>query len=292
MREGRRHVTASWLSLRVGNNPASPIMNTRPHEHAAVLFSLRDACRRFSLDTNRVFLSGHSLGGNAAWDIGISHPDLWAGVIPIVAYAAKYVPHYTENARAVPLYFVGGQMDGNWLQDNGSEFDRYFRRANSDCTIVEYRGRGHEHFQDEIQRLFAWMELESHTRDFFPREITVNAMRPWDSFFWWLEIGDIPRKSLVYPAEWPPERGTRAIETNARILENNRVVVTARSGRVTVWLSPKMLSFERNIGVSVNGREVRSNILPSVETLLEDVRTRGDRQNPFWSRVEWPEPRN
>ena len=45
---------------------------------------LRDAMRRFSIDSDRVFLSGHSIGGDAAWDIGLAHPDLWAGVIPIV----------------------------------------------------------------------------------------------------------------------------------------------------------------------------------------------------------------
>ncbi len=58
-------------------------------EHAAVLFSLRDACQKFSVDTDRVFLSGHSMGGDAAWDIGLAHPDVWAGVIPIVAVAVR-----------------------------------------------------------------------------------------------------------------------------------------------------------------------------------------------------------
>src|SRR5262249_8006955 len=53
-------------------------------EHAAVLLPLRDACKRFAIDVDRVFLTGHSVGGTAAWDIGLSHPDLWAGVMPIV----------------------------------------------------------------------------------------------------------------------------------------------------------------------------------------------------------------
>ncbi len=35
-------------------------------EHAAILYSLRDALRRFSIDSDRVFLSGHSAGGDAA----------------------------------------------------------------------------------------------------------------------------------------------------------------------------------------------------------------------------------
>ena len=37
--------------------------------------------------------------------------------------------------------------------------------------------------------------------------------------------------------------------------------------------------------VTINGRAQR-NIQPSASTLLEDVRTRGDRQHPFWAKVE------
>ncbi len=46
-------------------------------EHNRVLRSVRDAYRRLSIDTNRVFISGHFDGGAAAWDIALSHPDLW-----------------------------------------------------------------------------------------------------------------------------------------------------------------------------------------------------------------------
>jgi predicted esterase len=260
-------------------------------EHAAVAYCLRDALGRVAIDTDRVFLSGHSMGGDAAWDIGISHPDLWAGVIPIVANGDRYIKHYSENARGVPLYFVGGALDSSWLQNNGSEFDRYLRRAGYDCTIVEYRGRGHEHFQDEIQRIFQWMELPSRKRQFFRREFTVDSMRPWDNAFWWLEIDGLPRASVVYPAEWPPPRGTRPCESEGRILDTNVIAVKARSDRVTVWLSPKMLSFERGLTVKVNGKTLRAPIQPSVDLMLWDVRARGDRQNPFWAKAEWPERR-
>ena len=268
-------------------------------EHAAVLFCLRDACRRFAIHTDRVFLSGHSMGGDAAWDIGLAHPDLWAGVIPIVAKAARdiqggwsrsYVHFYTENARGLPLYFVGGGMDANWHQINGTEWDNYMKRANYDCTVVAYQGRGHEDFSDEIQRVFAWMELPAHRRDFFPREFKARSMRPWDNFFWCLELAEIPPRSLAYPEQWPPG-SMRPIETSARILDTNRLSIDARSGRLTIWLSPKMLNFERPMAVAVNGRELRAAIVPSLEVLLEDVRTRGDRQNPFWAKLEWPETR-
>ena len=83
------------------------------HEHAAVLNSLRDACRRFSIDTDRVFLSGHSMGGDAAWDMGLAHPDLWAGVIPDRGPVRSLLrPLYWENAKYVPFYVVAGELDG------------------------------------------------------------------------------------------------------------------------------------------------------------------------------------
>ena len=138
-------------------------------EHAAVLNSLRDACKRFSIDTDRVFLSGHSMGGDAAWDIGLSHPDLWAGVIPIVAVADKYCAHYWPNARDLPLYFVCGELDGNKMVKNSPELDRYLTKIGYNATVVEYLGRGHENFSDEILNLFDWMSR--YRRNFFPRRI-------------------------------------------------------------------------------------------------------------------------
>ena len=185
------------------------------------------------------------------------------------------------------MYFVGGEKDGGWMHNNGTEFDRYMRHSGYDCTIVQYRGRGHESFQDEILHIFEWMNAPAHTRDFYPREMDVVSMRPWDNYFWWLELDDFPAKSMVVPAQWPPTRGTRAIQTTARILENNRITVRTGAQRAIIWLTPELLSFDRRIIVTVNGRDIREDVKPDAEVLLEDVRTRGDRQHPFWAKVKW-----
>ena len=39
--------------------------------------------------------------------------------------------------------------------------------------MVEYQGRGHEHFYEEIQRIFDWMGRRH--RDFFPKKITAAS---------------------------------------------------------------------------------------------------------------------
>jgi len=256
-------------------------------EHAAVLFSLRDACKRFAVDTDRVFLTGHSMGGDAAWDIGLAHPDLWAGVMPIVATADKYVSRYWENAKHVPFYFVGGEMDGDRMSINGPELDRYLTRTGFDTVVVEYLGRGHEDFIDEIQRLFDWMEL--HERDFAPEEFEVTTLRRWDNFFWWVEIDDMPARSVVAPVLYDDKIGdVRPILVEGNIVPSaNRVRLETGAGKATIYLSPEIVDFDRRITVSVNTlRDIRENIRPQMETILEDARSRGDRQRPFWAKVE------
>jgi predicted esterase len=254
-------------------------------EHAIVLNSLRDACRRFAIDTDRVFLSGHSIGGDAAWDIALAHPDLWAGVIPIAGMAERYCNHYRNNAKYLPFYVICGELDNGQLAKNAPDLEVYMRRYN--CTVVEYLGRGHEHFYEEILRVFDWMGR--YRRDFFPKKILCNTMRPWDNFFWWVEFDGMPAKTMIDPVDWPP-RGIRAAQIEGRITATNGVNVNcARADRITVWLSPEMVDFNRRINVIVNTRRLTGSdryVRPDLRVLLEDVRTRGERQHPFWARVE------
>lgn len=256
-------------------------------EHAAVLNSLRDACRRFSIDSDRVYLSGHSIGGDAAWDIGLAHPDLWAGVIPIVAEADRYCTFYWENARYVPFYVVAGELDGAKLVNSArNNLDRWLTRG-FDVTVVEYRGRGHDEFSDEILRLFDWMGR--YRRNFFPRSFSCETMRSWDNFFWWIEVEGLPPRSGVDPADWPPPNGTQPAQIKGKLIGKNGVNVRAGTSHVTVWLSPEMLNFKERATITVNGRRLNGAnqmLKPELRTMLEDVRTRGDRQHPFWVRLE------
>jgi pimeloyl-ACP methyl ester carboxylesterase len=253
-------------------------------EHQAVLTALRDACRRFAVDTDRVFLAGHGIGGDAAWDMGVAHPDIWAGVIPIVAVAERYVGRYAKNAPYVPWYMVAGELDADKMAHNARELDRYLK-PNTDVTIVEYLGRGYEPFGDEIQRLFDWM---GRRRRAMPKEIDCVSMRPWDNFFWWLEAEGLPGKSMVAPENWPPGRGARPARLRGQRLAVNKVSAFVQAEKVTIWLAPELVDLKAPLQVEVNNRSIGPRdrlVRPDLGVLLEDVRTRADRQHPFWAKL-------
>lgn len=258
-------------------------------EHISVLTCLRDATRRFSVDADRVYLSGHGVGGDAAWDLAQAHPDLWAGVIPFTARAAKYVRHYWENAKYVPWYFVAGEKDGQNVDQNAALWNKYIKKIGYDATLIEYQGRGHEPFHDEILHAFDWMGRRR--RDGPPEEFACQTMRPWDNFFWWVECRDFNDKWMVHPAEWK-QRRTKNAQVEGKLRAGNRLLVKTVANFATIWLNPDLVDFSRPISVTVNGRskvqQPPGGVQPTIGVLLEDVRTRGDRQRPFWAKLEWP----
>ena len=239
----------------------------------------------FRSDTDRVFLTGHSAGGDAAWDIGLAHPDLWAGVIPVVARTQKYTSHYWPNASMVPFYVVGGELDGDRLKDNARDLDRYMVHRH-DVTVVEYQGRGHEDFYEEIKEIFDWMARKPD-RNFFPKEFTVATMRTWDNYFWWLEIDKLPPRSIVEPVNWPPG----AAPAPPRFAPKSKPTATstfpARASPPPSGSRPRCSNPGRDkIDVHLGGRRHTADVTPNLNVLLDDVRTRGDRQHPFWAKFE------
>lgn len=258
-------------------------------EHDAVLSCLRDAFQRLTIDTDRVFISGHSNGGDAAWDIAQAHPDLWAGVIPIVATAEyntsdapKYIPSYITNAKLVPMYFVCGELDGDLTIRNSVVWDRYLKNG-YDAIVTEYRGRGHEMFGDEIQRMMTWANL--CRRNFFPPEFKVVAMRPWDNFFWCVELDGYLPKNMVNPLEWDQAKAAPKATTEVKFPNDTTVVVRSAAKNVTLYLTPDQVDFSKPLIITIDGQTSREPVTPSVSTLLEDARTRGDRLHLFWAKV-------
>jgi len=49
----------------------------------ALLELLAHAMREYAVDTNRVYLTGLSMGGFGTWKLGVAHPEMFAAIVPI-----------------------------------------------------------------------------------------------------------------------------------------------------------------------------------------------------------------
>ncbi|MBS0261477.1 MAG: hypothetical protein JSS02_05925 [Planctomycetes bacterium] len=255
--------------------------------HEAVLASLRDALSRFNIDADRVFLAGHGMGGDAAWDIGLSHPQLFAGVVPINGAIDRFSKYYIENGTKLSFYSVVGEKDVDLFERNVDQLMKIFKNG-TDLIHAEYRGAGPETFYAEIHAIFDWMSRMR--RDPVPKQLEINTLRESDNSYSWFEFFGIPEN--LKGIDW--NNRSRAIKTfkvSAKITPSNSILISSRASRHRVWIprGDGLIDLDKRIDVKINSKQVWNNFLkPDVEAMLERVRQTGDRQQLYWGVLDFP----
>ena len=128
-------------------------------EHQTVLDTLRDLRRRYRIDSDRVFLFGLREGGVMAFDVGLSHPDLFAGVSTMGATPEKFGEAYWRNQQYLPFYVVNGDRIGKMWDATHRFFDNVLGK-HLYAMWVQYKGRGAEWFPGEVPIIFDWMRVK------------------------------------------------------------------------------------------------------------------------------------
>lgn len=263
-------------------------------EHFIVNEGLREALRRFAIDSDRVFLSGHFEGGSAAYDIAVSHPEQWAGVLGFSGTFDKYVDYYSGNRHVgLPMYAVTGEKDvpskrgiekaaSKWLK---SKLNRFIN-----LTVVEYKGQLGTDFREEIPHAIKWMKAQKRTWPDGPGfEFEARAMRPGDSYFWFFEMDDIPDSKIYEPELIDLQPFPKILTMSGNIKRKNlfRIEPTNTSlGREsTLWLGPDFVDFSERIEVQGRG-SFKGIVKPANKTLLDDVLRRGDVQHAYWGKLK------
>lgn len=254
-----------------------------PDEHAAVEIALRDARRRFSIDSDRVFLAGTTLGGTMAWDVGLAHPDLFAGMIVLNGLPAKFVWTYRDHAALIPMYLAMGEL-APAEPDLILPFGTSLVARNYDVMYTEYFDRGLEPLPEEIPAAFNWMD--SRSRDPYPKEFSINSAREGDSRYFGVVLREHAEGRAKSPDEADPlGKGINPakITVNARTLANLLDVTTSGVNGLDLWLGPPHIDLTKRLEIRINGRTTyKGDPTIDIAPFLEDLRIRGDREQVYW----------
>ncbi|MHB1422645.1 MAG: carboxylesterase family protein [Gemmataceae bacterium] len=276
--------------------------NYSAEEHARVANALRDLRRRFNTDEDRVFLTGLGDGGLMAFDFGLGHPDLFAGVLPMGAGPQFHAELCWRNAQKLPFYVVHGSQAplGDKLRDL---FDNWVIRRPFSSLWIEYKGRGVEWFGGEVQNMFDWMRGQ---RRYFPMDKLGSnggggpfgnefcTLRSCDNHFYWLSSDDIRYTKDL--SQWRTRLHMPPASLDGRIdFQNNKIYVNSTGlGQLTIWLGRNnkgedMIDFDKPVtvmhGLALARPWVNRKVTPSLEVLLEDLHERGDRQQLFLAKI-------
>jgi acetyl esterase/lipase len=246
-------------------------------EHDRVTAVLADVRRRFAVDSNRVFLSGHEVGAFAAFDYAMGHPDEFAGLIAFSGAPMFYAQYYWRNTAHLPMYAVEGQYNGGNPGLLRTQFERFFQQGRP-TIYVEYSGRGGGMFPSELPTILDWMERK--TRDPFPGEVEASSARHSDRRFYWVEADAYMPNAVIPPKLFDKRKGLRPAKISASLSANHTIDVQAAGLKsLYVLLSPQFIHVDDPaLTVRVNRKVVHAGpIEPDLATLVRRVRRTGDK---------------
>jgi pimeloyl-ACP methyl ester carboxylesterase len=258
-------------------------------EHAAVELALRDARRRYAIDGDRVFLGGQLNGGHMAWDFGLSHPDLFAGVAVVSGLPGKYVIKNLANVERDrgSLYVALGDLAPASNELVFSEMLKPLIVKAFDVTYVEYYKRGLEDLPEEAPAIFDWMDRRH--RDAYPKSFSAVASRDSDDRYYGVVIREFQPGRTTAPEAVEPlgnNLNPASIKMTSSSLSNLLNLTINGVKRLDVWVSPKLIDFKKRMEVRINGKTFFKAVAkPNLAPLLEDLRIRGDRQQVYWLKV-------
>ena len=263
----------------------------RGEDHVHVTATLRDTIRHFTVDNDRVFMIGIGEGANMAMDVGMSHPDLFAGVIPmgpIPKWGGLFI-EYWRNAQKLPFFVVTGEQTGDGLANLRKIYEKWMPRGYPALMSV-YKGRGVEWFGAETPVLFDWMSRKKRVNGNATLALG-NYRQPWtmlrdgDNRFYWLQADKIVTGT----------NGGAPVtaEMQGDVKGNNLLDLKCRNVKqMTVWLSSDMIDWTKPVKVQINNTVPREwykpkMVEPNLEVLLEDYYERGDRRMLFLNKLEF-----
>jgi hypothetical protein len=225
-----------------------------------------------------------------AMDVGITHPDLFAGVLPMGPLPKPgYFAQTWQNAQLLPFYVVTGEQIGGGMQTLRALYEQWMPKGFPAVWSI-YLGRGVEWFAAEAPTMFDWMSRKTRPSPTTTLKLDTRTRRPWQitgdgehRFFWLQSDTAVIRKSGGVPVPATLMGDVRG---------NNLVDVQLKGvTHLTVWLTPDMIDWTKPVGVRINANALSAWRKPkpveqNLEVLLEDYAERGDRRLLFLNKIE------
>ncbi len=238
-------------------------------EEQYVLAIIEELKRTYRIDTNRIYIAGHSMGGFGAWSIAGRHTDVFAaasamaggqfgrGVLPNLLNLPFYFYHATDDERVPPTSDMEAAKKLEEAKKKYGPFNFVWKL---------YTGIGHGFPRKGVKPIFDWMR--KFKRNPYPERILWERSRSYKTHFYWLknetarDLIDVQRKG------------------------NEFTVAGAVTG-TWIFLNHKMVDLKKPVVVR-HGNSVLVNrvVAYSLVALAESIRARNDPEMYFTARID------
>lgn len=238
---------------------------------------LRVVMRRYPIDPDRVYLTGHSMGGHGTWYLGTRHADAFAAIAPSAGWAdfslyvpftlrrsnffappgllrvwwtavrADLLPPFVENLINLKVFVLHGGADKNVPPMQGRLMAAFAHMAGIPIRLVEVKGQGHwwnlkeTPYVDCVDDPELMNMFRWTKRTLYPLRVVFRTADLGDgATLYWVEV--------VKPLVW-----TEEVRVEAEVTGYQRVRVWTQNVQA-IKLSPGPLLREGQVRVVIDGQ--------------------------------------
>ncbi len=260
----------------------------KEREERYVLEIIEAVKRSTRVDTNRIYLVGHSMGGFGTWSIGAHHADLFAAISPnaggifaVRGSTLRLASGILPNLYNTPVYFFHSTDDPQVPAATDQ------RAAKELARLREEHPGGYEHVYKEYDDIGHGMPptgvrpileyLLEHKRDPYPAKVIFEPSRATKRLFAWVEV---PAGSGV---SWICAEYDR---------KSNEISVQTKGGDTgfAVYLAPRaMFDIKKKVTVKVNGTvKFEAYVQRSLVAMIRSIGAFFDMERVYEIRIGFP----
>ena len=241
---------------------------------SSIFAGLSEVKRKYAVDSERVVLSGYSMGGFGTWNVGLRYPDRFAALVPFaggvsrgeyLSKSDKKLRPIVENAKHVPAYFVHGDADDTVPVTMDRQTRDQLKAFECPHTYVEVAKARHMMNVREGSELMNPIQewLKEKRRAAHPKKLTYVAAGDYATGCWWAHLSGRVEKLARFEAE---------------AKEGNVFEVTAKGAEsITIYLDETLVDLGKPVTVKCGEKELfKGRIEESLEAVLESWKERED----------------
>lgn len=222
---------------------------------------LEDLKGRFSIDEDRMYLTGLSMGGGGTLWIGLSRPDVWAAIAPVCPAPPDGTMALAGNALNLPVHLFIGDKD--FLFQTAQDWKKNFEENGTYLNYVEYPGIGHNSWEYAYKDGFIFDWFAQFKRDLYPARVRFSTPLYKYHKAYWVNIdkftpGVLASIDARFTADNTLDITTSALEgftlklAGHPMLKAGKAISVKIDGKVLSVKSPDAAAFTKENGIWIN----------------------------------------
>lgn len=255
-----------------------------PLEEEYVKEVLKAAKRTWDIDTDRIYVGGHSMGGYGAWHFAGHQADVFGGfaaaaggILTGRSVGETWGWGVIGNLRHSRVAFIHGTRDGPSPVWSDQVANGILNELEKGCPsnyvhrYVEIANGDHMSPVGKVSENVQW--VLQHVRNPDPRDLTWEPMRTFVKHFFWLYV----------------EKPRMFQRIEAAIKGNDIEIHATRINRgFSVLLNDRLVDLAKPVTVRVNGVEsFRGMAQPSVTAILQSIDDKLDEKLVYTARIDF-----